>query len=251
MEVCRGEEALSHGLYPYVNEGYRRHPPEALTPYLDCFKSAFMWHVETFNIWSIIGWCVYLGWAVWRSPRLVGLWFLGLAGWLHMPFAVGNHLFIPVSEAVSMLWRKLDLYGIFIGSVVISVGVCWHAFPLLAWLPLVMAVGVVAYVNCQRVYKSVELVYPNVESVVWVGVIMALYTLPVVFYAFVDSRVRWLLLGVVLVCVMSGLVMVYEWPQKYIPGMVFGISHHWMHVGVFGMQLLYVCIVNVLGGKVN
>lgn len=249
--MCTAEKALPHSLYPYVNRGYRFLKPNCPRAYRACLKSAFMWHVETFNVWSIIGWCVYLGWAVWRWPGLIGIWFLALAGWLHMPFAVGNHLFIPLSEKVSLLWRKLDLYGIFIGSVLISVGVCWHAFPWLVWLPLVLAVGVVAYVNCRRIYNSVELVYPNVESVVWVGVMMALYTLPVVFYAFVDRRMLWLLLGVVLVCCVSGLVMICEWPQKYIPGMVFGISHHWMHVGVFGMQLLYVCIVLNINKDVN
>ena len=102
---------------PYVKSNYR-----PVSTYKECIQSLFQWHNETSNVWTMILinfasllTCVYII-LVLKPPVYWPFILLYTSSLVHLPFTVGYHLFIPVSQDVCIFWYKLDFSFIFVGT---------------------------------------------------------------------------------------------------------------------------------------
>eukprot|EP00959_Pyramimonas_sp_CCMP1952_P322888 6756592-Pyramimonas_sp.AAC.1 len=67
---------------------------------------------------------------------------LTVSAWVHVPFSVLHHLFIPIGWETNLKWIKLDVQFIFVSSCFLTVSLAYFVFPwwgtLLNLFPMIL-----------------------------------------------------------------------------------------------------------------
>jgi adiponectin receptor len=174
-----------------------------------------------------------------EGSAVTGFVFFMLASIVHTPFSVGFHLFMPVSQKVFNLWRRLDVCAIFAGSVCFTVALSFFVLPLWGTLITSAIAVVLAAMAMSRFWQTPDdQALDYTKHAAFVGSIIMCYWFPMVFAIVRDSigAVFSLSTGMALgefVClILGGFAFASMWPQKFYPGKfnVWGHSHQMLHV---------------------
>lgn len=240
----RDSDAPAHSVYPYISEGYR-----CGGSYIDNFWSLFQWHTETVNAWSMIfasvASCLATGFAtlyVLDKEAVPVFVIFTLSVVLHMPFSVGNHLFMCMDPNVSNFWRKLDVIAIFHVSVLLAFVLSYFVLPGWGCLLNTLIASFIAF-KASAKFKNISEnhVIDGFEHAKFVGSIILCYVFPMLYALVRDTVTQKTLtissicsIGVVCSLVSTGWCYATWWPQKMWPGRfnIFGHSHQIMHLGV-------------------
>lgn len=230
--------APPYTIYRGVLKYYR---PEGITRG-QAWASLWKWHTETVNIWTMIingGVTVAYGsWMIMQMPWLyvpiVGLFMAFVLA--HMVASVGYHLFSPMSESISVYWRKLDV------CLILGFGVLWtfcfnvFVFDLTWTLLLTFCASYIGYKEIKKIWYSP----PTHDAQPGYAGLIKSYLLLIVCYltgmswlATIGDTVAFRCLWTVLACLFtSGAMLLLGWPERLSPGTfdLLGSSHQFMHL---------------------
>lgn len=225
-----------------IDSGYRVCPD-----HVSCLKTVLMYHNETVNIWTMIAVNVFsLAFMIfalntfnpsgWDKVPFIALF---LSAFVHLPFSIGYHIFMPVSPEILNRWRRLDLAFIFVAGTILAFALCFFVFPVQVTL---IILGIATFITVKSIgkiksMKCSEKVCRN-NHTTNVGILCALYCLPILYVAFTDilrgdyiSFSVIAILTIISALLVGAMVYVKSWPechyaQKYD---LFGNSHNIMH----------------------
>ncbi|GBF87483.1 hypothetical protein Rsub_00194 [Raphidocelis subcapitata] len=205
-------EAPAYVTYPFVTGGYRTGGTWAR-----CLASAFEWHAETLNAWTMVAACALSiallcgallrsalagPWGAaassapsWRRalPDVAPFFLLTAAVLLHAPFSIVFHLCRGMNPEVYNLLRRLDQVFIFQVSQLLAVGIGWFVYD--SWIGM-GANAAAAVLVAQAGSINIWALPPSVQRnrgyvVVFVGFIALCYWWPMGVQAARDAAV-WL-----------------------------------------------------------
>eukprot|EP00201_Polytomella_parva_P006018 CAMPEP_0175076584 /NCGR_PEP_ID=MMETSP0052_2-20121109/22819_1 /TAXON_ID=51329 ORGANISM="Polytomella parva, Strain SAG 63-3" /NCGR_SAMPLE_ID=MMETSP0052_2 /ASSEMBLY_ACC=CAM_ASM_000194 /LENGTH=226 /DNA_ID=CAMNT_0016345761 /DNA_START=239 /DNA_END=919 /DNA_ORIENTATION=+ len=192
-------------------------------------SSYFLYHTVT-NI-QPRGWHASPFWVLWLGPTI------------HLPFTVGYHQFLCISDLHLRYWRSLDVIFIFAASTCFAYAFAYFVFPFwLTLLVLVVALGLtgLAWHVAHHLPAGAEI--QKSKNTGFVGLIVSVYLTPLVAQAFsaafLEGRV-WdtdvqMVVGAFGSLVFSAVVYVKSIPDVWCPGTFdfVGSAQQWMHLGV-------------------
>lgn len=218
--------------------------------YKDCIKSMFRLHNETFNAVTILLASIEVSslvfWAfntyTMNSNDMSAFIAFLLAYVLHAPFSIGYHTFIPINSKIANHWRKLDIYCIFLRSILFSYAFSYFVFS---------TTGVAINVFCQiciaiwgiltttKIPDGVPL--DKFKQAIITLIAICCYTFPIVYIG-IDQFITYdrytsivkASIGCITTFVVGGSCYAFRIPDRLSPGtfdIVFN-SHVAMHVGI-------------------
>lgn len=228
--------------FPMMKVGYRMGGS-----YESCLYSLIMWHNETINAWTMIAissfslaFMVYC--LVKLSPKNGDVWpFIAmfLSVFVHAPFSVGYHLFMPISQKVYNQWRKLDIMFIFIASCFLTYALCYFIMPKwITWLITCVAI-VVAF---SAILKTRQLApgepMNRKTHTIFIATIILVYYIPIFYKGIKDLVDNTFTIAVCtmfvvpIMLLLGGYVYAKHWPECNYPVRfdMLGRSHQILHV---------------------
>lgn len=220
------EEAPKWTLYPNVSNGYRCGKGGLC-------KSLWTWHTETINIWTmIVTGLVSVMLAVWYrhlvSPHLHKVLMIhSITVATHCGMSAFFHTVIFLSPRMYMIGRRMDMVGIFGGSVPLAIAVGWFVLP--KWLLVINTVvtSMVAAWGIGFMWREVS-VNPKTQAM-WVARVTLCWMFPLGLKIYQTEAV----ISVVSL-IAGGVVYTLGVPEKWFPGRFdyIGTSHQLMHLSV-------------------
>lgn len=169
-----------------------------------------------------------------------GLFLLTFSAMVHLPFSLGYHIFMPMSEETFIQWRKLDVTFIFIASIFLSVSLGYYIFPPSILVILLAFTVIVAYEGITNFNKhSNQAKINHVKHSYLISTIIVCYMFPVLYKLCYDLFILqqltnsvvygFCLIGTLFIC---GYAFATEWPQRLYPGKLdlIGNSHNIVHI---------------------
>jgi len=234
MEILNYIQAPKYMQYDYVYTRYR-----VGGNWKDCLWSVFAIHSETFNIWSMIFINIFSLYLMVQNP-VIGLISLTSSALIHLPFSLGYHIFMPISERVFILWRKLDVSFIFIASIFLTYALDCYIFPWSVTVMHIFFTVLVAYEGINNFWRcSNQAKIDHLRHTYLLSTVILCYMFPVICKIVYDIAIKneitnsviygILLIKVLLLC---GYAFSKEWPQILFPGKLdlIGNSHNIVHI---------------------
>lgn len=235
--------------FPHLTTGYRYGGTHA-----QALGSLFFLHNETLNAWTMVAASVFSiaanAWALAHerpSPRDAAAFVaLCLSALVHLPFAVGYHLFLPISPRVYNRWRRLDVSFIFVASVFLAFALSRFVLP--PWATGAV-VGVAAAVACAALLQLANLkegqALNRSAQAGFVGGVVLVYTFPMLCLTVKDAVARTFTVGCLTTLTTFVSLFGGAWayadcfPERLAHGRydLVGNSHQIMHVGVAGAHV--------------
>ena len=221
--------------FPYILSGYRKD----ITSYREAARTLFTIHNETANIWTMImlffmaaGLFAYT--IAFGEGDIVPFALFFCASAIHLPFSVGYHLFLPISNEVKTKWRNLDITFIFISATLFALA---FGYSVLDNSMLLLLGAVCSGVTTHGVYIiRTRVVYDRVLVCKLIGVVVVCYLFPMYYHAFAESDLLSFYLAVGTTVVMGASAIAYKdcIPERFAPGKydLIGNSHNIMHLGL-------------------
>jgi adiponectin receptor len=228
--------------FPLMTVGYRMGGN-----YKSCLRSAFMWHNETLNAWTMIGISAFsLAFMIYclvvLSPKgcdITPFVAMFLSVFIHMPFSVGYHLFLPISPIVYNQWRKLDIMFIFVASCFLTYSLCYFIMPVFAtWL----ITGIAILTSTVAIWKTARLatgepMNRNIHTM-FIATIVLVYYFPILYQGvrdLIDHTFTFAVATMIVVpltLAFGGCVYANHWPECKYPKKfdLFGRSHQILHI---------------------
>lgn len=218
---------------------------------ITCLLSAFSWHCETINVWTMV---IINGYSLssfihvlWKHAPMdlthalpfITLW---LSALVHMPFSIGYHLFMCMSSDVSNTWRTLDLLFIYISAILLTFSLCYFNMPAWAtttWTLTATVVAIAMYKTC--VLKKGRSIDKSANAK-FMSIIVSVYLSVMVRQSIIDmgEQKMWTTTASHTITVFVSLLLgayIYAKciPECWYPGTfdLVGRSHQLMHVLVF------------------
>lgn len=233
-------EAPSYMLYPGVLGHYR-----AGGTVSQCLWSLFSLHTETVNAWTVIFSLLFsiIGTTIvcfkFVTPiEMPSFLIFTLASVIHTPLSVGFHLLMPINIQTFNLWRRLDVLGIFMGSVCFTISLSYVVFPwwgVLINSSVALTIAIFASLHFWQLQMTT---LDNKRHAMFIGSIIICYWFPMLYtlgrdivsWSFTLSSV--MVIGEITSLILGGLAFSTSWPQSIAPGRfdVFGHSHQMLHV---------------------
>ena len=223
--------------------------------YIECVKSLFYLHTETFNVWSVIISFMFSLFSSIRSSYLIhdswpAFLLFFFASLIHSPASLCLHLFMTISVETFRYWRKMDMLGIFTGSVCFTFALSYYVFP---WWGIffntmtTFSLAVTALRKLINIPDHVPLHDPSL-TIYTFSVIIA-YWIPMAFILCYDGMP----LSIASMCAIlellflsfAALSFASNWPQKRFPGKfdLIGNSHHIMRLCVMTAHINKFCFI--------
>ena len=161
---------------------------------------------------------------------------------VHTPFALGNHLLRHQNKNEYRRWKNLDICFIFISSIFLTLALSWYVFGPMISLFLTFSSATLFLHNIVGV-KHCGLghdVNKRKHVTNLVGVVL-IYLAPVVWGSITHTgAVRHLGIGIVSCLLVSMLIYLSSFPEKYYPNTfdIYGASHQLLHIGVITAHVL-------------
>ena len=225
--------------FPFIVSGYRKD----IKNYREAFGTLFKIHNETANIWTMImsfmlasSLFVYIVSFQKEHVNIVPFVLFYCANVIHLPFSLGYHLFLPISNEIKVYWRNLDITFIFISGTLFA---CALGYCVLKRILLLILFSTCFNVSCFAIYTiRKKKNYDRVLVCKLVGIIVICYMFPMFYHAFTRYDFYSFNLGFTTCIVMGISAIVYAdcIPEKYAypPGKydIIGNSHNIMHLGL-------------------
>lgn len=228
--------------FPLMKVGYRKGGS-----YESCLRSLFMWHNETINAWTMIAISVFsLVFNVYcfveLSPKkddIMPFVAMFLSVFVHIPFSVGYHLFMPISQQVYNKWRKLDIMFIFVASCFLTYSLCYFIMP--TWITWLIT-GVAVIVSFSAIIKTRQLApgqpMNRKTHTMFIATIVFVYYIPILYQGLKDllddtfTVAVSTMFAVPTLLVLGGYVYAKHWPECNYPARfdLLGRSHQILHV---------------------
>lgn len=228
--------------FPLMKVGYRMGGN-----YESCIRSLFMWHNETINAWTMIAISTFsLAFMVYcllelspKSGDILPFLSMFLSVFAHMPFSVGYHLFMPISQNVYNKWRKLDIMFIFVASCFLTYSLCYFIMPRIITL---LITGVAIVVSFSAITKTRQLApgqpMNRKTHTMFIATIVSVYYIPILYQGIKDLLDGLLSIAVVtmffvpMTLLLGGYVYAKHWPECRYPAKfdLIGRSHQILHV---------------------
>lgn len=223
--------------FPHIEKGYRT----GVTNYKHALFSLFSIHNESVNAWTMITSnfiaCGLFFYTVkYINTDLTPFIIFFLASCIHLPFSVGYHLFLPISEKTRDFWRKLDITFIFISGTLFAFAFGYFVFDIHILLFFIL-IGVC--LTCK--YISLQ-TFNRTQITKLIGLIVLLYLFPMFFKAIRDMDLTAFIYGisVTILLTISALCYATSWPECSYTGTydIIGNSHNILHMGIMIAYIL-------------
>lgn len=211
--------------------------------YKQCLQKFFTLHNEAINAWTMFVSAFFV--------LFSSIWFLNtnnvnisntvpfisyvLAYWIHLPFSVGYHTFMPISKTVHNLWRKMDVYGIFTRSVLMTFATSFFVFPIWGTCLSTFTSLIVAIWGMQTFSKmSSNKPLNKLKQAIFVGVSVMCYYLPFCVSLLQNWNSFWIVCYMTLSILFGGVCYSFGIPERFSPGtfdLLFN-SHIILHLGL-------------------
>ena len=234
--------------FPYILSGYRG----GIKNYKDAFLTLFSIHNETVNIWTMM--CLFFlastlfAYTTWFIPTIssivpFALFFLASA--IHLPFSVGYHLFLPISNEIKIKWRNLDITFIFVCGTLFAMAFGYSVMNNFQLLLLGCVCTLISLVGIYTIRSSEK--YDRVRVCQLIGLIVICYLFPLYYHAITKSDIFsfYLALGTTIVLGASALIYKDCIPERFAPGKydIIGNSHNLMHLGLIIAYVIEYCFL--------
>lgn len=217
------------------------------------FKTLFSWHNETINAWTMIMLFVYSSFALYENSSredLIPYISLYLSSALHMPFSLGYHLFMPISETILLKWRRLDF-------IMTLVSICLQNFALnyfiyISWITY--SIFALNFLMVYKIYNRDTFIKNDFDKKKYMKYIlrriialMCFSLAPIVF-----SRNVFYIIMFFSSMAMGSVVYIIQFPEKYFPGKfdIIGSSHQIMHLDLLLIHYLQYKFVEFNNSKI-
>jgi len=239
--------------FPLMKVGYR-----VGGNYVSCLRSLLMWHNETIHAWTMIAISAFsLAFMVYclveLSPKngdITPFVAMFLSVFVHVPFSVGYHLFMPISQDVYNHWRKLDIMFIFVASCFLTYSLCYFIMPI--WITCLIT-GAALVVSVTAIMKTMQLApcqpMNRQTHTLFVASIVFVYYIPIVYQGVKDVMDDKFTIAVTtmfivpMLLVLGGYVYAKHWPECNYPARfdLLGRSHQILHV-LAGLAHVMECV---------
>lgn len=222
----------------YLIKGYR-----IGGTHLECFKSLFKLHNETFNAWTMVISCSY---AIFSTLWLFNnyslnnddiLVFLGslIANLLHFPFSFCYHMFMPISTRVANYWRTLDCIFIFVRLGLAGLSISYYILPTIQFyiISTILLIFCAWNINECR-YLKAAIPLNRLKQVLMISMIVCCYLYSLLTLILKDIGTNEVFYGTIslLAFIISGGMYLFQFPERLFPGKCDTFySHTLMHVG--------------------
>jgi len=212
--------------------------------HIDCLKTLFCLHTETFNVWSVI---ISFSFSLFSSSitscLIHGSWpaflLFFFASLVHSPASFCLHLFMPISVETFRYWRKLDMLGIFAGSVCFTFALSYFVYPWWGIFLNTITTFILAVIASRKFINIPDDVPLNDSSLtIFTFSVIIAYWIPMAFIL-CSEGLPFSLAGIcaileLLFLCLAALSFTSNWPQKIYPGKfdIIGNSHHIMRLCV-------------------
>lgn len=234
--ICsyKNNEVPSWLRFPNIIFGYRYGGNKQ-----SCLQSLFMWHNETVNAWTMILlnilslYCFYKN--CFRND-LTPYIALSLSTILHLPFSLGYHLFMPISETTLIKWRERDL-------IMALISICMQIYALNYFIFQKSITNFVFVLNLSIVYKTWEQKKRILDKGIYMKYVIE-NILPLQFFYLIPifySNNMFFIKSFLFFCITGSMVYLKQFPEKYWPGKfdLLGSSHQIMHLILIVIHLLH------------
>jgi len=238
--------------FPYIETGDRTN----VHTYKDAMKSLFSVHNETVNAWTMIFSSVVaaalfihtlnVSKDINTGTNVFPYAIFFLAPLMHLPFSVGYHLFIPISQNIKELWRKLDFAFVFLGGTMFAYAIGYFVLGdyniYLCFAALLLSIFAIGYINYKKGYGTAS---ERTKVTVMIGCLVLLYIAPMYIQAIFKRDVVALgfALSVTAILGLSAWCYAESIPERFVNkgactfDMV-GNSHNIMHIGILVAYVL-------------
>lgn len=219
--------------FPNIVHGYRYGGDK-----ISCLKSLFMWHNETINAWTMILLnCISLYCFFMNSYRkdVTPYAILTLSSISHLPFSLGYHLFMPISQEVLMKWRERDM-------VMVLVSICMQTYALNYFIIEKVISNFILMLNVSMVFDIIEKKEAISDKCIYMKHVLG-NILPLTFFLFIPimySGNTFFIYSFLFCGITGGVVYLKQFPEKYLLGKFdyLGSSHQIMHIFLIFIHLL-------------
>lgn len=214
--------------------------------YTECLFSLFKWHNDCLNAWTMIVaysistcYVAYLL-ASCNIPTLDSILLLLYAcGHLfHLPFTVGYHLFVSISETVAGQWLRYDVCAVYFSKFFTVISMSYFAYDDNILLLLNIIIGlIVAIWGIIKFWNTNHDSVPNkLQQALYVGAMVLCFVTPMVYVAVLNQGTTAAIATIILLVstFIGASCYAFGIPERLCPG-VFDIllnSHVVMHIAI-------------------
>lgn len=248
MMLVKHDSAPCWALYPNVLDGYRIYRTSRSGWLREALGTVCRWHTETVNIWTMVFTgtaCLVLSIACFPIMPDIYTWLVlaafSLTVALHCAMSACFHTVLFVSPVAYRAGRRLDMVGIFAGSVMLTLTLGWFVLP--TWLLVLNTIATTTVATCGlrfmwNAVTDVEIVHVKTQAA-WVASVTACWTFPMVYYC-VNTQACLAAISSLSGLVTGGFVYAHGIPERWWPGKfdILGSSHQLMHLGIMVTHIM-------------
>jgi adiponectin receptor len=157
------------------------------------------------------------------------------AYWVHLPFSVGYHAFMPISMKVNSLWRKMDVCGIFIRATLLTFATSYFVLPFWGTLLNTFVSALIAFWGMNTFVKTpIHKPLNKLYQALFIGVSVMCHYFPFCFAFLFDFEQLWIFIGMTFTILVGGGCYAFGIPERLSPG-TFDLlcnSHVVLHIGI-------------------
>lgn len=240
MQIQHKDQVPEWLTFPFIEKGYRYQNDAS---YQTLYKSLFTLHNESVNIWTMIIANIIsinlLAYSISTTHHSHWHAFIALylCSFIHLPFTVGYHLFLPKSPETYNIWRKLDLSFIFISSIFLTYALSVHALSFIATYFLCLSSIFCTLFAIRHISKlKPKQKLDKITHTCFISTIVLIYLTPMVITCFKSNSHIFTVCTITTIISLLGGAFAYAFniPERFCPGCFdfFGSSHNIMHIGL-------------------
>ena len=218
----------------------------------ECIKNLFKLHNESVNAWTMIFSNLLILLSIiyifmrYQFSRLYSIVFIMhlFAHTIHTPFSVCYHTFNTISKDEYIKWRKYDVYGIFLRSIILSFTISFFTYTNFKYVLLNTSLTLIIVYYSLLKFKESEDKHEQLDKIEQgklIGYVIFTYLIPLIYkilISFVNKKYDkifiFALLNLIIVF-LFGSFYCFRFPEKYFKPGTFnkiGSSHNLFHFGI-------------------
>jgi hypothetical protein len=254
----------------YMRENYRT---EYVTcrNHRECILNLFSLHVESVNAWtmvvsvlSVIFVSLYVILKFKTNIAFTTILILHCLAYLcHLPFSFGYHTFFTLNVDEHLKWRKYDVYGIILRSIVISFTLSFFTYKNIKFTILNTLLTLIIAIKCIEYFEEQnknEKPLDKYEQGKLIGIVVLSFNIPILYNIYNCIKTKnydlsfKLSLLIILTIIIFGGAYAFRYPDiLFEPGTFnkIGYHHNIMHVGVIILGILEILYIFSKAKKEN